>query len=110
MMVEAARKQVPPSGKLDPEEVTDERDVSPRAAADTSGKRVRAIPAKGGTEVVVRPSDFKRALDLDHPKVTWNFRRDNFTVAVGKGEGKISPEAADALTKNFPESFEYMNE
>jgi len=41
----APRKQVPPSGKLTPSEVTDTRDNAPRLKDDLSGKRVRAIPA-----------------------------------------------------------------
>jgi len=106
-MVEAARKQVPASGKLDPEEVDDERDVSPRANTDdTSGERVRAIPAKGGTLVVVRKVDFANN-GIDHPDVEFSFRKDSFTLPVGKDS--LSKEAANFLTKNYPTSFEYIN-
>jgi hypothetical protein len=106
MMADAARKQVPPSGKLDPSEVKDERDTSPRIKADTSGERVRAIPAKGGTLVRVTKGDFARN-EIDNPTVEFSFRKDNFTLPVGKGQ--LSAEAANFLTKNFPESFEYIN-
>jgi hypothetical protein len=106
----APRKQVPESDKLDPSEVHDERDTSPRLRADTSGKRVRAIPAYPGqtTAVVLKASDFA-AHDVDHPQVEFNFRKDDFTLPVGK-KGGLSEEAADFLTENFPEQFEYMNE
>jgi len=94
----AAKKAVVP-------EVTDTRDVSPRAPkADTKGERVRAIPAKGGTTVEVTRADFKKH-GIDNPNVVWDFRKDNFTVKVGP---VLSKAAADFLCENFPTSFEYM--
>lgn len=108
-MADAARKQVPPSGPLSAEEVKDERDTSPRAPrASTSGPRLRAIPAKGGTTVLVRRRDFK-AHGVDHGDVKFDFRKDNFSLAVGKDKG-ISKEAADFLSEQFPESFEYLDQ
>ena len=105
-MVDAARKQVPPSGKLDPSEVTDERDTTPRVStSDTSGKRVRAIPAKGGTLVRVSKADFK-ANGIDNPTVEFSFRKDNFTLPVGKG---LSQEAADFLTEEHGHAFEFID-
>lgn len=94
---------------------SDTADVSPRAEApNLSGKRVRAIPAvitKSGdnaTTVEVRKSDFA-AKGIDHPTVVFDYRKDNYTVGVGDG-APLSQEAADFLTKNYPVSFEYMNE
>jgi hypothetical protein len=85
--------------------VEDERDTAPRAAApDTSGKRIRAIPYQGGTEIVVRKEDFAGA-GIDQDTVTWEMFKNNFTVKVGTD---ISKEAADFLTENYKESFEYM--
>jgi hypothetical protein len=105
-MADAARKTVPPSGKLNPQEVKDERDTTPRVRTDeTSGKRVRAIPAKGGTVVRVTQGDFK-SHGVNSPTVEFAFLKDNFTLPVG---GSLSKEAADFLTKQFPESFEYMS-
>lgn len=95
--------------------VPDERDTSPRAKSDKSGKRVRAIPSVitkntgHATTIEVRRSDFK-SHDIDHPTVTWDFRKDNFTVKVGDKSGQISEEAADFLTSEFPTSYEYINE
>lgn len=100
------KTDLPESGELSPSEVTDDRDVSPRAASDTSGKRVRAIPDRGATEIVVNASDFADN-NIKHPAVVWNFRKDDFTVPVGDA---LSQEAADFLTKNHPHAFEYMNE
>lgn len=100
---------------LTPGEVSDSRDSSPRAKADTAGKRVRAIPAiitkkqDRSTTVEVRRSDFK-AVGIDHPTVVWDFRKDNFTVRVGSKPGQLSQEAAEYLTENHPTSFEYINE
>lgn len=93
--------------------VPDARDTSPRAKADLSGKRVRAIPSvitKNGdrsTTIEIRRSDFKSA-DIDHPTVQWDFRRDNFTVKVGDRAGQISEAAAEFLTSKHPQSFEYI--
>jgi hypothetical protein len=91
---------------------SDKRDVSPRAAGpDTSGKRVRYIPYKGGTHVELSKQDFKRAFGIDHPGVHANFRNNIFTFEVGDGKrGTLSDEAADLLTKNFPTMFEYLDD
>jgi hypothetical protein len=95
---------------LTPATVTDAADTSPRGPApDTSGKRVRAIPYKGGTTVVVDAKDFK-SNGVTQGKVTWDFRKDNFTVRVANGKNNtLSAEAAEFLTKNYPTSFEYMS-
>lgn len=92
--------------KLDPSEVKDPRDVSPRVSANLSGRRLRAIPYKGGTTIEVRRADFKRK-GIDHKTVSWDFRKDRATLEVGKD---ISEEAAEMLTKEFPTSFEYMSD
>jgi hypothetical protein len=108
------------SADLSPDEqedvrASDERDTSPRAKSDVSGKRVRAIPSVitkntgHATTIEVRRSDFK-SHDIDHPTVTWDFRKENFTVKVGDKSGQISQEAADFLTSKFPTSYEYIDE
>jgi hypothetical protein len=103
-------KPVPPAGKLDVAEVKDEADVSPRTApADTSGKRIRAIPYQNASTVRVRPMDFNLG-GIKHDLVEWDFRKDNFTLPVGGDNEVISQEAADYLTKNFPTDFEYIND
>lgn len=95
--------------------VPDERDTSPRAKADLSGKRVRAIPSVitrstgNATTIEVTRADFNTH-DIDHPTVTWDFRKDNYTLKVGTKAGQISEEAADFLTEKFPTSFEYLDE
>ena len=70
----------------------------------TSVKRIKAIPFSGGTTVIVRAVDFANA-GVEHPDVTWDYRIDNFTVAVGDG---ISAEAASVLVSKFPGSFEFV--
>ena len=98
--------EAPPEDRLEPEEVKDTRDVSPRAPAPvTKGKRVRAIPARGGTTVEITRGVFK-GKGIDNPTVKWDFRKDNFTVPVGE---LLSQEAADFLTLEYPQSFEYMS-
>lgn len=93
---------------LAPEEVVDERDVSPRLVAPTTqGHRVRAFPSQGGTTVEIRSSDFALG-GIEHPDVSWDFRVNKFTVPVG--EDGISQEAADWLTSSFPASFAFTDE
>lgn len=87
-------------------DVVDTADNSPRQAANVAGKRVKAIPFYNGTTVVVRDTDFQQN-GVTHPDVTWDFRVDDFTVAVGQG---ITQEAANLLVTKFPESFEYVGE
>lgn len=88
----------------------DERDTAERAPGpDTSGKRVRAIPTHGGTTIEVGTADFESIGVKDHPPVRWDFRKDNFTVAVGNGDNEISQAAANALTKYEPLRFEFLN-
>jgi len=88
--------------------VVDTADVSPRAPApDTSGKRVRAVPYQNGSTVIVDAKDF-REYGIDHKQVKWDYRKDHFTVKVGTGDNQISQEAADFLTQNHKETFEYM--
>lgn len=90
-------------------EVTDSADTAARAPeADLSGKRVRAIPAKGGTTIVVDAQDFANN-GIKHPKVTFDFRKDNFTLAVGEGK-PLSKEAADFLTSFDKSTFEYLDQ
>lgn len=96
------------AGPLTEAEVVDTADTAARTPApDTSGKRVRAIPGAGGTTVVLDSRDFK-ANGISHKGVTWDYRKDNFTVKVGTGDNQLSEEAADFLTKNFPGQFEYL--
>src|ERR1700749_4786707 len=105
-------KQVHAEGKLDPSEVKDEKDTTPRVGSvDLSGKRVRAIPYHNASTVIIRSKDFKDASrgEIEHPDVTWDFRKDKFTVPVGGKDPVLTKEAADFLTKNYPESFEYIN-
>lgn len=83
--------------------IDDEADVAPRQASSV-GKRIKAITFTNGTTVVVRSSDFKKH-GVNHHDVTWDYRIDDFTVAVGKG---ITAEAADFLTGKFPDSFVYL--
>ena len=91
-------------------DVNDEKDSAVKAPGpDLSGKRVRAIPAKGGTTVLVRRADFRQK-GIDHGDVTFDFRKDRFTLPVGSKDGQLSEKAADFLTKNYPESFEYLSE
>ena len=94
--------------RLSTAEVKDEADTSPRAVtSDLTGERVRAIQAKGGTTIIVNEKDFNDH-GINHPSVTWDFRHDDFTVAVGNGK-PLSKEAADFLTKGYPLSFEYIS-
>lgn len=94
------------AGPLSPSEVKDEAvkatPVAPKAAPPA--KRVRAKPFAGGTTVVIRDSDFARG-GISHPRVEWDFRRNNFTVPVGNGG--LSKEAAEYLVNTFPSQFEY---
>lgn len=115
--VQATPKNVGPAAELTEDEQeavrqSDKRDVSPRAAGpDTSGKRVRYIPYKGGTHVELSKADFKRAFGVDQAGVTANFRNNIFTFEVGDGKrNTITEEVADLLTKNFPTMFEYLDE
>ena len=92
---------------LSVDEIKDEKDTTPRVGATKLvGKRVRAIPYHNATTVRIRPSDFKSG-GIDHKQVEWDFRRENFTVAVGEA---LSEEAAEFLTKNYPTDFEYVND
>lgn len=100
-------KALPASDDLKPEEVTDERDVTPRLPA-VKGKRLRAIPSTqhNETTVTIKKKDFADH-DIKHPDVTFDFRRDGFTVPVGK---RLSAEAADFLADNYPQQFEFIND
>lgn len=93
--------------KLEPSEVKDERDTTPRVENEKpKGKLVRAIPYMNATTIRIRPMDFKNG-GIDHKQVEWDFRKNNFTVPVGE---ELSQEAADYLTKSFPTDFEYIND
>lgn len=90
--------------------VTDAADTSPRGPApDTSGKRVRAVPYQKGSTVRVREATF-REHGIEHPTVVWDYRKDNFTVAVGTQDGQISEDAANFLTRKFKETFEFLDQ
>ena len=89
--------------------VVDAADTSPRGPApDTSGKRVRAVPYQKGSTVRVREATFAEH-NISHPTVVWDYRKDNFTVAVGTNPGEISEKAANFLTTKFKETFEYLS-
>lgn len=101
---------------LTPGDVTDERDNAPRIPApELSGKRVRAIPYKGGTQIHLRRQDFAN-YGVDHPDVTWDFRKikGNMSVPVDDSEkpvkNTLTSEAAEMLVDKFPTQFEYMND
>lgn len=89
----------------------DTRDISPRVASDTSGKRVRAIFYGGGTTKEVSKADFRR-FGVDHGPVVFDFRVNSATLPVDppKGRKGLSQEAADFLTENFPAEYEYMEQ
>lgn len=90
--------------------VTDTADTSPRGPApDTSGKRVRAVPYQKGSTVRVREATFAEH-GIQHPTVVWDYRKDNFTVAVGTQDGQISENAANFLTRKFKETFEFLDQ
>ncbi len=104
--------------RLDPAEVNDTADTSPRAAEKKlEGKRVRAIPAvltkanDRATTVEIRPSDLDAA---GGPKLSrtikFDSRVNSFTVAVGGESNPLTDEVAEFLTKNYPTSFEYINQ
>ena len=109
-----------PADNLTPEEQaailnSDARDNAVKAEEKPlTGKRVRAIPAvittngDRGTTVEVRQSDFA-AHGVKQDTVRFDRFKDNFTLAVGSGSAQISEEAAELLTKNWPQSFEYID-
>lgn len=90
-------------GKREVDSVEASVEAPVEVAKTVSVKRIKAIPFSGGTTVVVRAVDFANA-GVEHSDVTWDYRIDNFTVAVGDG---ISAEAANLLVKKFPGSFEF---
>lgn len=98
------------AGPLHISEVTDTADTSPRAVSNLKGRRLRAIPYAGGTTIVVSQADF-RANGISHPTVTFDFRKDHFTLPVDppKGQAGVSKEAAEFLATNHPNQFEFMN-
>lgn len=110
-------KSAGPSEELSPEEqaairASDSADAAtPKAPGpDTSGKRVRYIPYKGGTHAEVGSADFSRE-GLEHAKVEFNFRNNLFTAPVGDGKrNTLTQEAADLLTERYPTMFEYLDE
>lgn len=100
-----------PTESLSPSEVTDARDVSPRAEVpEATGKRIRAIPYKGGTQVHIRRADFANN-EVDHDDVIWDFRKvkGDYAKPVGDGKDEVSEAAAEMLTKKFPTLFEFIN-
>lgn len=92
---------------LNPDEVVDARDVSPRAAAPVlTGKRVRAVPRNGGTVVEIRSSDFAY-YGIEHPDVRF---ADTRFFNLNVDDNGLSEEAAKFLTEKFPETFEFVDE
>jgi hypothetical protein len=98
--------------------IVDPADVSPRAASPKlSGKRVRGIPAvitksgDRGTLIEVRPVDVSTAggPELKHT-LKFDTKREYGTLVVGDGNGQVPSDVAEFLTKNYPTSFEYVNE
>lgn len=94
---------------------TDTADTAVRSASpDFTGKRLRAIPAiitnsgDRGTTVEITSENF-RAKGIDHRTVSFDRRKDNYTLPVGNEEGQISEKAANFLAKNYPTSFEFMD-
>lgn len=98
--------------------LTDDADVSPRAATPSHSvaakKKLRAIPAvitkngDTGTRVEIRKADFSRK-GISHDSVVFDVQKNNFTLPVGNGDDCISKEAADFLVNNYPTSFEYIS-
>src|SRR5574337_1891381 len=91
------------AGPLTAAEVVDTADeaVVHEEAPKLTGKRVRAIPAFGGTTIEIRDIDFANG-GIDHPTVIWDFRKNNFTVKVGE---ELSEEAAEWLTSEHGHQF-----
>ena len=82
----------------------------PRAPGpDTSGRRLRYIPYKGGTHHELRASDLAREGFSGHGKVDFNFRNNAFTAVVGTGRGEVAPEVAEHLAEKFPTMYEFMD-
>lgn len=89
--------------------ISDSADTSPRGpAADTSGKRVRAIPYQNENRIELSANDFK-TLGVKHKAVRFDQRVNHFTLAVGDGDGELSAEAAEKLTKLHGHAFEFMD-
>lgn len=79
-------------------------EATPTAAVTAKPERIKAFPFSGGTTIIIRDSDFEKG-GVEHSTVSWDYRVDDFTITVGSG---ISKEAADYLTKNFPDSFKFV--
>lgn len=92
----AAQVEVPVEAQVD--------SVAVESAKPTGVKRIKAIPFSNGTTVIVRAVDFSAA-GVEHPDVKWDYRIDDFTVAVGDG---ITAEAANVLVSKFPDSFKFV--
>ena len=91
---------------VDEVDAVDSVDSLNEAAPETKtvSKRVKATPFSGGTTVIIRNSDFEK-FGVEHAGVTWDYRINDFTVAVGEG---ITEEAANALVNNLPDSFKFL--
>lgn len=102
------REVSPTAGPLDPSEVVDDRDISPREPKpDNAGKMfVKAYPAKGATTLLYPASDFSQYGDFSHPSVTFDFRINSLKVRVGGGD--LTEQAAEFLTKRYPNTFKYI--
>ncbi|AEL97938.2 hypothetical protein CL65_gp030 [Mycobacterium phage Patience] len=104
---------------LSPEEqssilASDVADTTKKAKVSVpKGKRIRAIPTNitrsgdVGTTVEIRAEDFQRK-GIEHHTIRFDFRNNSYILPVGDGEGKVSEEAANFLTSNYPTSFEFM--
>jgi|SRR6185295_9049707 len=91
---------------------SDTADTARRAPGpDTSGKRVRCIFYGGSISREVSKRDFK-SKGIDHPSVVWDYWVDDATLPVDPPKGKkgLSSEAAEFLTSEYPEQFEYMSD
>ena len=101
------REVAPDAGPLDPSEVTDERDTSPRAPKTEiqNAKYVKAYPARNATTLIIPANDFQEYGGIRHDDVTFDFRDNNFKVLVGQ---RLSHEAADFLTTRYPDTFKYV--
>jgi hypothetical protein len=86
----------------------------PAKKTEFTGKRIRGIPAvitnsgDRGTTIEITRENFA-AKGLDQDTVVFDIRNDRYTLVVGDESGQISEKAADFLTKNYPTSFEYMD-
>lgn len=98
--------------------VIDPADVTPRAVeTKLTGRRLRGIPAvitksgDRGTMIEIRPVDVATAggPELKHV-LRFDTQRESATLVVGDEDNQVPSDVAEFLAKNYPTSFEYMNE